>query len=228
MFTRNRERHDAETHDETHPRTTDSEDDTRTVVASSGGTHHRHAVTRDAVVDREAARERFGGTNTGAAFFGWLVAVGMAILLSAIVGAIAAGAGRAADVTQDDAERAANTIGFAAAIVLVVVLAIAYYAGGYVAGRMSRFDGGKQGMAVWLIGLLVTVAAVAIGWIFGDQYNVFDRVDLPSIPIPRDQASVGGILTGIVVLAITLITSMAGGKIGEHYHRKVDRAHEVV
>ena len=126
------------------------------------------------------------------------------------------------------AENVSNSEPIAAAIVLVVVLAIAYYAGGYVAGRMSRFDGGKQGMAVWLIGLLVTVAAVAIGWVFGDQYNVFDRVDLPSIPIPRDQASVGGILTGIVVLAITLITSMAGGKIGEHYHRKVDRAHEVV
>jgi hypothetical protein len=228
MFTRNRGRTDADTYDETEPRSTDTGDDTRTVVASSGGTHPRQAVTRDAVVDREAARERFGGTNTGAAFFGWLVAVGMAILLSAIVGAIAAAAGRAADVTQDDAERSANTIGFAAAIVLVVLLAIAYYAGGYVAGRMSRFDGGKQGMAVWLIGLLVTVVAVAIGWLFGEQYNVFDRVDLPSIPIPRDQASVGGILTGIVVLAITLITSMAGGKVGEHYHRGVDGAQEVV
>ena len=201
--------------------------DDRTVIGEEEP-HHRHRVTRDEVVDREAARERFGGTNTGAAFFGWLVAVGMTILLSAIVGAIAAAVGRATDVTQDDAERAANTIGFGAAIVLIALLAIAYFAGGYVAGRMSRFDGGRQGLAVWLIGLVVTIAAVAVGWVFGDQYNVLDRVDLPSIPIPRDQVTVGGILTGIVVLALTLVTSMTGGKVGEHYHRRVDRAHQLI
>jgi amino acid transporter len=207
--------------------TTDGSTDDRTVI-SDEEPPPRQTVTRDEVVDREAARQRFGGTNTGAAFFGWLVAVGMTILLSAIVGAIAAAVGRATDVTQDDAERAANTIGFGAAIVLIALLAIAYFAGGYVAGRMSRFDGGRQGLAVWLIGLVVTIAAVAVGWLFGDQYNVLDRVDLPSIPIPRDQATVGGILTGIVVLALTLVTSMAGGKLGEHYHRRVDRAHQLI
>ncbi|RYP88763.1 hypothetical protein EKO23_02490 [Nocardioides guangzhouensis] len=225
MFTRHRDGTDGDAeHDTT---TTDGTTTDRTIIGGEDPPH-RQTVTRDEVVDREAARQRFGGTNTGAAFFGWLVAVGMTILLSAIVGAIAAAAGRAADVTQDDAERAANTIGFAAAIVLAALLAIAYYAGGYVAGRMSRFDGGKQGLAVWLIGLVVTIAAVAIGWVFGDQYNVLDRVDLPSIPIPRDQASVGGILTGIVVLALTLITAMTGGKVGERYHRKVDRAHQLI
>ena len=33
------------------------------------------------------------------------------------------------------------------------------YGGGYVAGRMARFDGGRQGFRVWLLGLLVTIAA---------------------------------------------------------------------
>jgi hypothetical protein len=28
---------------------------------------------------------------------------------------------------------------------------------------MSRFDGAKQGIAVWLIGLLVTIIAIAVG-----------------------------------------------------------------
>src|SRR5688572_12900317 len=91
------------------------------------------------------AADRFGGINWGAAFFGWLVAVGLTILLTGIVGAIVTGISESTQVTQSQAEREAGTIGIAAGIVLLVVLALAYYAGGYVAGRMSRFDGGKQG-----------------------------------------------------------------------------------
>ena len=60
---------------------------------------------------------------------------------------------------------------------------IAYYAGGYVAGRMSRFDGARQGFGVWLFGLLVTIAIAAAGAIFGDKYNVFEQLNLPRIPV---------------------------------------------
>ncbi len=171
----------------------------------------------------ETAHEKYGGVNTGAAFFGWLVAVAITILLSGIIGAVAAAVSDQADVTQNDAERAANTIGLVAAIVLVAVLALAYYTGGYVAGRMSRFDGARQGLGVWVIGLVVTLIAVAVGWIFGDQYNVLDRIDLPRIPIPTDQVSSGGIITGLVVVVVTALAAMAGGTVGRRYHAKVDR-----
>ena len=67
---------------------------------------------------------------------------------------------------------------------LLVVLSLAYYAGGYVAGRMSRFDGGKQGLAVWIIGLLVTLLAIGIGAVVGNEYNIFDRVNLPRCRCP--------------------------------------------
>jgi hypothetical protein len=46
----------------------------------------------------------------------------------------------------------ADTIGIAGGIAMLVVLGIAYFAGGYVAGRMARFDGARQGVAVWIIG----------------------------------------------------------------------------
>ena len=52
----------------------------------------------------------------------------------------------------------AEELGLGGAIALLVVLMIAYYAGGYVAGRMSRFDGARQGLGTWAIGLIVTVA----------------------------------------------------------------------
>src|SRR5680860_655712 len=97
---------------------------------------HAHAGP-DNAFDENRQRERFGGINWGSGFFGWLVAVAVAVLLTSIVGAIAAAAGSSTDVTQSAAEREAGTIGIVAAIVLLVVLMLAYYTGGYVAGRMS-------------------------------------------------------------------------------------------
>src|SRR6185436_7301231 len=109
------------------------------------------------------------------------------------------------NVTQSEAERQAGTIGVAAAIVLLVVLMIAYYTGGYVAGRMSRFDGTKQGVGVWVIGLVVTIVALALGAVFGSQYNILDRVNLPRIPVSTDQLSTGGIITAVAVVVLTLL-----------------------
>ncbi|RNM16633.1 hypothetical protein [Nocardioides pocheonensis] len=187
---------------------------------------HEHDVDRrdeTEVVARNEAYDKFGGTNAGAGFFGWLVAVAVTALLTGIVGAVATAVGDAQNVTQSDAEREAGTVGLVSAIVLVAVLVIGYYAGGYVAGRMSRFDGARQGAWVWAFGLVATIVAVAAGWAFGAKYNVLDRVDLPRIPIPHDQMTTGGILTAIVLLAGTLLAAIAGGKVGQHYHTRVDR-----
>jgi amino acid transporter len=148
------------------------------------------------------ARDRFGGTNWGAAFFGWLVAVAMTILLVSIVGAVLTAVGSSQEITQSDAERQAGTIGIAAGIVLLAVLAIAYYTGGYVAGRMSRFDGGRQGLATWVIGLLVTLLAVGLGALFGNEYNLLDRVDLPRIPLSTEQLSTGGLIAAAAVVVV--------------------------
>lgn len=188
-------------------------------ISHDDGSRDTRTVAHDA-----EAHERFGGTNIGAAFFGWLVAVAMTVLLSGIVGAIAAAVGTGVQVSQSEAEREAGTIGLVAAIVLATILLVAYYTGGYVAGRMSRFDGARQGLAVWLIGLLVTALAVGIGLLFGSQYNVLDRVNLPQIPIPGDQLNLGGIVTALVIVVGTALAAIVGGKIGQRYHTKVDRA----
>jgi amino acid transporter len=172
----------------------------------------------------ERQREEYGGINWGAAFFGWLVAIAVTVLLSSIVGAIAAAVGAEANVSQSEAQRQAGTIGIVAAAVLLAVLLIGYYAGGYVAGRMSRFDGGKQGLAVWLIGLIVTILTALVGAIFGSQYNILQRVSLPSIPVPTESLSWGGLITAVVLIVGTLLGAMAGGKVGQRYHAKVDRA----
>lgn len=200
----------------------------RTVVDRDAGAREQRvadeeAIAHDRAIGHEAAKERFGGMNPGADFFGWLVAVGVAVLLTGIVGAVVAAASSTTTITQSDAQRQAGSIGVAAAIVLLVVLMLGYYAGGYVAGRMSRFDGTKQGLGVWLIGLLITLVALALGAIFGSQYNVLDRVDLPRIPVSTDDLSMGGIITAVAVLALTLVSAMVGGAVGHRYHNRVDR-----
>lgn len=177
----------------------------------------------------EQAYDRFGGVNVGAAFFGWLVAIALTVLLGGIVGAVASAIGDNADTSWSDLGREAGSVGLASAIALTVVLLIGYFAGGYVAGRMSRYDGGRQGQAVWLIGLLVTLLATATGWVFGSQYDVLDRIDLPDVDInlSGDTATIGGIVTGIVILLVTLLAAIAGGKAGARYHDKVDRARHI-
>jgi amino acid transporter len=182
-------------------------------------TFHEDRLT----LGHEAARRKFGGVNMGAAFFGWLVAIGVAILLSGVVGAAAAALGETADLTRDDLEGQAGDLGVGAVVALMVVLFIGYLAGGYVAGRMSRFDGARQGIAVWVLGLVVTLLAVGLGALFGTKYDVLDRVDLPRIPFSDGELTAGGVVAGLVVLAITLIGSLLGGAVGHRYHDRVDR-----
>jgi hypothetical protein len=168
-------------------------------------------------------REAYGGFNWGADFFGWLVAVAVAILLSGIVAAIAAAVGSAFSVTQHAAERDAGSIGIGTGIALLLVLMIGYFTGGYVAGRMSRYDGGRQGLGVWIIGLVVTIVVAVIGAAFGSQYDPLQRVNLPTLPVPTDAATVGGLITLAAVVVGTLIAAVFGGKLGNRYHTKVDR-----
>jgi hypothetical protein len=174
---------------------------------------------------REAdARDRFGGTNFGAAFFGWLVTIAMAVLLTSIVGAVATAVGASGEVSRSEAQQEAGTVGVVAAVVLLAVMLIAYYTGGYVAGRMSRYDGGRQGFAVWIIGLAVTLVAVGLGLLLGSEYNLLDRVSVPRLPVPTDQLGLIGIITAVGVLVGTALAAVAGGKVGHRYHDKVDRA----
>ncbi|MDQ3307278.1 MAG: hypothetical protein M3499_02810 [Actinomycetota bacterium] len=207
-------------------RSADSSDTnpTRGSTSASDVQNERERVEKaDRTRTEEAQREKFGGFNLGADFFGWLVAIALTVLLAGVVGVIAAAVGASLNVDQTDTERQAGTFGLATAIVLLVILMVAYYAGGYVAGRMSRFDGGRQGVGVWLIGLLVTLIVVGLGAIFGSQYNVLQRVNVPSMPIPTDKATWGGLITLAAVLLGSLLAAFAGGKVGQRYHTKVDR-----
>lgn len=198
---------------------------THSTSPSPDGAHATRGAARDAV---DAQHDRYGGIKWGAAFFGWLSANGLAVILLAILSAAGVAFGLTqvdgADEAADQATAAADTIGIAGGIALAVVLFLAYLAGGYVAGRMARFDGLKQGLAVWLIGLLIIAALAIAGAILGSEYNVLSQLNLPAIPVSGDTLTTAGIVAGIAALLITLVGALLGGKLGERYHRKVDRA----
>jgi MFS family permease len=206
--------------------------ETRTETAHAPATRdHDHVDREGAVVDRRGEhpdvrrrqRDEFGGFNWGAAFFGWLVAVGIAVILTALLSAAGAAIGLS-EVSESEAENNAGTISVVGGILLVLILGIAYYAGGYVAGRLSRFDGARQGFGAWIFGLLVTLALAAAGAIFGSEYNVLEQLNLPRIPVDEGSLATGGLIVLAAILVLTALAAIAGGKVGERYHRKVDRA----
>lgn len=185
------------------------------------------AALRHDVHARE--KERFGGFKFGSAFFGWLTATGTAVLLTALVAAVGAAVGIGAGATAEDAaDAAADNPGAAtviSAIVLGLVLLIAYFAGGYVAGRMARFSGAKQGTAVWLWALAIAILVAIVSAIGGSQWDILANLDtLPRIPVTPETATITGILTAVGAGAVALLGAVLGGVAGMRFHRRVDRA----
>jgi hypothetical protein len=167
---------------------------------------------------------RFGGFSFASAFFGWLSATGMAALLLALLAAGGAVFAFSEQHAISTGKHNAATISLAAGIGLVVVLAIAYFAGGYVAGRMARFDGIRQGIGVWVIGVLVTALLAGAGAAFGSKYNVLANLNMPNIPVDEGSLTTGGGISLLAAILATLGSAIIGGRTGEAYHRRVDRA----
>jgi hypothetical protein len=182
---------------------------------------------RQSVVERE--KEQFGGVKIGSAFFGWLTATGTAVLLTALAAAAGTAVGVASNTDVEEAtDQAAadpGTVGLIGGIVLLAILFVAYYCGGYVAGRMARFDGAKQGVAVWLWAVVIAIAVAVLAAVAGDQFNVLGQLNsFPRIPLSEGDVTTGGIITLLAVAAASLAGAILGGIAGMRFHRKVDRA----
>ena len=178
-----------------------------------------------AYVNEEVQRDGYGGFNFGAAFFGWLVASALGSMLTALVSAV--GIATALSKLQNntgDIAGSADTIGILGGILLLIVLGVAYYGGGYVAGRMSRFDGARQGLGVWIMGVVVVILLAIAGALFGAKYNLVQQIQLPAIPVDAGDLTAVGLITLVATAAVTLFAAIAGGKVGERYHHKVSTA----
>jgi hypothetical protein len=193
-----------------------------TSAPARDATGSRARDTGTAVVDRNAVRARqraeFGGLDWGAVFFGWLVTIGVAALLTGIVSATGAAVGLTTnDINSND------TVGIGGGVLLLIVALAAWYSGGYVAGRMARFDGARQGFGVWVLSIVAAVVIAAAGWILGDKYNVFDKLNLPRIPAHAGDITTGGLIALGAILLGSLVAAIVGGGVGSRYHTRIDR-----
>lgn len=230
--------------DKTTRHTTQEDATTRPVTAVRHDDSVRDAPVRDAVVDpvadtvvkeiptRETVvareKEQFGGIKVGSAFFGWLAATGTAVLLTALVAAGGTAVGLATNTDVNDAvDQASNnqTVGLAGIIVLLVILLVAYYCGGYVAGRMARFNGARQGFMVWIWALIAAIVVAVLGLVAGQRFNILASLNsFPRIPINEGELNTLSIIAAIVVAVVALVGAVLGGLAGMRFHRKVDRA----
>ena len=179
---------------------------------------------RTDVVGRQ--RELFGGMKFGSCFFGWLTASGTAVLLAAVATGIGAALGLSRNVGAVGTSPAqTQSVGFVGGIVLLAIIFVSYLAGGYVAGRMARFNGIKQGLGVWLWAVIIAILAAAAGLLAGARFDLLAQVNsLPPLPMDQSMLTVGGIILAVGVVVASLIGALLGGLAGMHYHRRVDRA----
>jgi hypothetical protein len=195
-------------------------------AVAAGGAARLDSPRTDPVVERERALRRekaqFSGMRFWLAFFGWLTATGMTVVLLALVAAIGA-LFRVQNLLG--LQQGAQAVGIGGVIALLVVLLIAYYCGGYVAGRMARFSGLKQGLAVWIWAVIVAVLLGIAGAIAGTQTGAVNQLgSVAQLPLSPSALTVAGIVSALAVLVVTLIGALLGGLAGMRYHRRVDRA----
>ena len=179
-------------------------------------------VDEDTVLAMRARqRSRFGGIRWGSAFFGLLSAIGLASILLGIVAAagVVLNLSQVEDVTKGNKD----TIGLGGAILLLVGLAIAWYCGGYVAARMARFDGARQGIGVWMWTIVVGAALAIAAVIGGSEYDVFQQLNLPNVAVGNASLTTGGVVTLAAALVVTLLFAIFGGLAGDRFHRRIDR-----
>jgi hypothetical protein len=176
------------------------------------------------VVGRQ--KDVFGGMKFGSCFFGWLTASGTAVLLAALVTGIGAALGLSRDVQEAGTSPAqTQSVGLLGGIVLLAIIFVAYLAGGYVAGRMARFNGLKQGLGVWLWAVIIAILVAAAGMLAGTRFDILRQLNsFPRLPLNEGTLTTGGIIVAIGVVVVSLVGALLGGLAGMRYHRRVDRA----
>ena len=178
-----------------------------------------------AETDLGSIRERFGGADIVAGILGMFTALGVLVFLGAL---LAAGEGGISyQLNQIDVDGNLQEVEVVGAIVAILVILASFFAGGWAAGRMARYDGGVNGVGAALWFIFVVAIFGALGVWFDQKYNAFGSVDL--LPdwfgqIGADDLTlkaVAGALAGIVA---ALLGGYIGGEVGEAYHRDVDAA----
>ena len=164
-----------------------------------------------------AARDRFGGLDIPAGLVGALTALASVGILTTLVGAVIGTIGSPDNLTRDAQEL--PTWSLAAG---VGVLFVAYLIGGWVAGRMARYDGARNGFTTGIWTLLFVAAFAGLGAWIGAEYNGLFHLTRPDWWSWDALTWEALIAIGAGVLAV-FVGGTIGGLWGERYHRRADR-----
>ena len=178
-------------------------------------------VTRENVRDvRARQRAEYGGLNWGSAFFGWLVAVGMAAILLGLLSAAGTAFGLS-DVSEAEARSNAETIG-------IVGGNLRRDARARLLRRRVRHRA-HVALRRRAPGLPRLVARPRRDDRGGGRLGVrrgvqrLQRLGLPRIPIDEGSLTAGAAIALAAAVILSLLAAMGGGKAGERYHRRIDR-----
>jgi uncharacterized membrane protein len=90
---------------------------------------------------------------------------------------------------------------------------------------MARFNGVRQGLAVWLWAVLTTAVVAVLAALVGSQYDMLAELsNLPRIPVSQGSLTTGGLIALLVAALGSLAGALVGGQAGMRFHRKVDKA----
>ena len=90
---------------------------------------------------------------------------------------------------------------------------------------MARFNGIRQGLAVWIWAVVIAIVVAIAGAVAGSKFNILASLNsFPRIPVNEGNVTTAGIVALVIVAAASLVGALLGGLAGMHFHRKVDRA----
>jgi hypothetical protein len=182
----------------------------------------------EAAEDRaDRLRDMYGGVDWLASFLGFVFTVVLASVFSAISGLALLPLGISPDISGGQIGAPAIT-GLA---LLGVLIFLAYFFGGYVAGRLARFDGGRNGamVGVWTFIIVLILALAALVFSGFLPAGVTDRItNLVQGIVSAAGNLIGagpvGIGAALAALVIALLGGFLGGRLGSRYHAEIDRA----
>lgn len=162
------------------------------------------------------AKDRYGGVDVPAVLAGLLAAIGSLVLLGGLAGA----AGRIGyEYGLEDVDGEDVTVG--GFVVGLVILLVSFFIGGWVAGRVARYDGGRNGLLSAVLFVALAAGLAALGAWAGSEYDVFDDIDLPQWFRDGDY-TVQTVVTAALAALAALAAGWFGGRLGGRYHRRAD------
>ena len=195
--------------------------------ARGEATTHPRGYLEAAEEREDRLRDMYGGVDWLASFLGFAFAIMAGALFSFVAGLVLAPLGLSLSFGDGEIGAAAIT-----GLVLVAILVfLTYFLGGYVAGRLARFDGGRNGamlllwtgVAVLVLALINAVLSSFLPSGVAEGINNLVQNNVLTIVDGLSQLGLVGILILVGALLVALVGGFLGGRLGGRYHAEIDR-----